>query len=103
VNDDGYDDVIIGAPSPYAYAQWSGGSPEDTGRAFVYLGSASGLAVNPASIIEGTAPDDELGMAVGAAGDVNGDGYDDVIVGAPSHDTDVTSPGRALVYHGIMA
>lgn len=100
MNDDGYDDVIIGAPSPYAYARWFGGSPEDSGRAFIYLGSATGLASSPASVIEGTMPDDWLGLGVGTAGDVNGDGYADVMVGAPHHDTDVYSPGRVQVFYG---
>jgi hypothetical protein len=34
------------------------------------------------------------------AGDVNGDGYADVIVGAPRYNDDQTDEGRAYVYYG---
>ena len=37
------------------------------------------------------------------AGDVNGDGYADVIVGAPDYDNGQTDEGRAFVYHGSAA
>jgi hypothetical protein len=92
VNGDGYDDVIVGA-SAYDNGQ------RDEGRAFVYHGSASGLSL----IADWTAESDErsagLGVSVATAGDVNGDGYDDVIVGSPGHDID-QSGGGAFVYHG---
>ena len=41
-----------------------------------------------------------FGVSVGTAGDVNGDGYGDVIVGAPRYDNGETNEGRAFVYHG---
>ena len=41
-----------------------------------------------------------FGISAGTAGDVNGDGYADVIVGAYGYDGDQTNEGRAFVYHG---
>lgn len=71
VNGDGYADLIIGAPD-------AGG----TGRAYVYMGSAGGIATSPAITISG-AVGAELGYSVCTAGDVNSDGFADVVIGAP--------------------
>ena len=71
VNGDGYADVIVGAPNS-----------SGTGRAYVYMGSAGGLSAAPALTIAGTAGS-ELGYSVCTAGDVNSDGYADVVMGAP--------------------
>jgi hypothetical protein len=93
VNGDGYSDVIVGAPY-YAYGQ------TDEERAFVYLGSAAGLATTPAWRAESDQAYAGFGNSVAAAGDVNGDGYSDVIVGAPYYDNGQTDEGRAFVYLG---
>jgi len=97
VNHDGYDDVIVGAPS---YA--SGQSAE--GAAFVFLGSASGIADgNPgtaAAVIQSDQASANLGRSVAGAGDVNHDGYDDVIVGAPNYDGTLSNEGAAFVFLG---
>ncbi len=87
VNGDGYADVIIGA----------NGYLNNTGRAFVYLGSMSGLSATPAFTVTGEAPVNYFGTSVGTAGDVNNDGYDDVIIGAFGYSNGV---GRAYVYLG---
>ena len=96
INGDGYSDVIIGA-----YNLSDGGNPNE-GRAFVYHGSAIGLSATPNST-----PDDAdqavafFGFSVASAGDVNGDGYSDVIIGAKYYDDGANSDeGRAFVYHG---
>ena len=71
VNGDGYADVVVGAFAANSF----------TGRAYVYLGSATGLATAPATTL--TAPDGgSFGYGVASAGDVNADGFADVIVGA---------------------
>src|SRR2546426_5436000 len=93
VNGDGFSDVIIGA-----YAYDNGQSNE--GRAFVYLGSASGLAATPAWTAESDQATAYFGIAVASAGDVNGDGFSDVIVGAHTYDNGQTDEGRAFVYLG---
>jgi hypothetical protein len=93
VNGDGFSDVIVGASS------YDNGQDEE-GRAYVYLGSAAGLAATPAWTVEGNADQAELGSAVGTAGDVNGDGYADVIVGAPGWYNFELYEGKADVYLG---
>ena len=93
VNGDGYADVIVGAPN-YDNGQ------TDEGRAFVYHGSASGLSTTANWTAESDQASAYFGYSVATAGDVNGDGYADVIVGAPNYDNGQTDEGRAFVYHG---
>ena len=92
-NGDSYDDVIVGA---YFYAN----DQDDEGRAFVYYGSAPGLSAAPDWTAESDQPGAGFGTSVGSAGDVNGDGYDDVIIGADDYGNDQAREGRAFVYHG---
>ncbi len=85
VNGDGLADVIVGAPS----AGPAGNNP--AGKSYVVFGKAHGLALNLADIeagnggfvINGVDAYDQSGYSVSGAGDVNGDGLADVIVGAP--------------------
>jgi hypothetical protein len=93
VNGDGYSDVIVGAP------YYSNGQT-DEGRAFVYLGSATGLATTPAWTFESDQVGARLGWSVSTAGDVNGDGYSDVIVGAYLYDATQPAEGRSYVFLG---
>jgi len=93
VNGDGYSDVIVGAPS------FDNGET-DEGRAFVYRGSASGLSLTSSWTAEGEQTNERLAFSAGTAGDVNGDGYADLIVGAALFDNGETDEGRALVFHG---
>ena len=90
VNGDGYDDAIVGA---YLFGF------DDRGRAYLYLGGPDGLSATAVWTYDGTAQD-QLGMGVGAAGDVNGDGYDDVLVGAYSADAGGDDAGRVLLFLG---
>ena len=87
VNHDGYDDVVVGAFGVNSRA----------GRAYVYQGSASGLASTTALTLSGETVGDGLGGSVSAAGDVNGDGYDDVLIGAPYASS---YTGRVYLYEG---
>ena len=85
INDDGIDDIIIGA---------LGADPDSTdqaGKSYIIFGSVSGLAhpFNLSNInglnglqIDGIAAFDQSGYSVSAAGDINADGIDDVIIGA---------------------
>jgi hypothetical protein len=93
VNGDGYSDVIVGAPL------WNHGDINE-GGAFVYHGSQSGLKTTPDWEEDSGMFDAQLGYAVGTAGDTNGDGYADVIVGAPSATNGSTNEGMARVYEG---
>ncbi|MCP4535514.1 MAG: hypothetical protein GY832_00035, partial [Chloroflexi bacterium] len=90
VNGDGYADVIVGA---YRYNGFQG-------RAYVYHGAGAGLAATPALTLTGESTNDYFGVSVASAGDVNGDGYADVIVGAEAYNS---TQGRAYVYHGAGA
>jgi hypothetical protein len=76
VNGDGFADALIGA--------W--GLPGDHGTAYVFQGSASGLLAAPWATMQGTTPDDQFGSAVSAAGDVDADGFADVLVSSPAID-----------------
>jgi hypothetical protein len=96
VNGDGYADVIVGAP------YYSAGQTNE-GRAYVYLGSASGLASNPAWLADGQQDFARLGSSVGSAGDVNGDGYADAVVGAPFYSNGQAYEGRAYLFLGSAA
>jgi hypothetical protein len=93
VNGDGYADVIVGAP-------YYDNGQTDEGRAFLYLGSASGLPSTPAWTAEGDQAGANFGGSVATAGDVNGDGFSDVIVGALFHDNGQSDEGRGYLYLG---
>jgi hypothetical protein len=93
VNSDGYDDVIVGS-FYYIYGA------KNHGNGFVYLGSADGVATSPVVILDSGVSMDSFGTAVSNAGDVNGDGFADVIVGAPAGDN-TQLKGRSYVYYGM--
>jgi len=95
VNNDGYDDVIVGARCNDA-----GGT--DAGRAYIFLGGAS-MDSTADVILTGAAAGDSFGWSVSGAGDVNNDGYDDVVVGAPYNDAGGADAGRAYIYYGEAA
>lgn len=100
VNGDGYDDLIIGAHF-WDVDDGSGNTSYNQGAAFVHHGSASGLSALPNWSVIGAVAGDELGGSVSLAGDVNGDGYSDVVIGAMRADApSVNEVGRAYVYHG---
>jgi hypothetical protein len=90
VNGDGVDDVIVGAPSETVLGQTY------VGAAYVVFGTTSPAPVDlsligtpggpPGFRITGAAANDFAGISVSDAGNVNGDEFDDVIVGAYSHD-----------------
>ncbi|MFZ1320723.1 MAG: FG-GAP-like repeat-containing protein [Ignavibacteria bacterium] len=88
VNGDGYEDVIVGAP----YSDYTG---TNSGRAYIYFGGAV-FNSTPDKILSGVAGD-LLGFSVSSAGDVNGDGFDDVIVSMQGFST---YTGRAYIYYG---
>jgi hypothetical protein len=101
VNGDGRDDVIIGAP----FADAAG---FNSGRAYVVFGQGSfapSLALSALTggsgfILDGTNSLDRAGASVSAAGDINGDGLDDLLVGAPYADVDGDDLGEAYVVFG---
>jgi hypothetical protein len=92
VNGDGYKDIIVGAPNNDA-------AGSNAGRAYIYFGGQT-TDITPDIIFNGEAASDNFGFSVSCAGDVNGDGYSDVIVGAPGNDRNVTNSGTAYIYFG---
>ena len=87
VNDDGFDDVIVGATR---------GGGGNAGRAYVYSGQGGALL----HTFTGEAAEDRFGYSVSGAGDVNNDGFDDLIVGANYNNAGGARAGRAYVYSG---
>ncbi len=95
VNGDGYDDVIIGAP-------FYDNGEIDEGKAFLYLGSPIGLLPIAIWTAESNQASAQFGWSVSTAGDVNGDGFDDIIIGANQFDNDQMDEGKAYVYYGSI-
>jgi hypothetical protein len=95
-NGDGYSEVIVGAPL------FDGGEVAE-GKVFVFIGSSGGLFLSPAWTAESDLRGAQLGHAVASAGDLNGDGFSDVIVGAPLFEKDEkvsVDNGRVFAWHG---
>ncbi len=83
VNGDGFDDVAISAPG-MADVITGSGSLAAVGAVFIYLGSPSGLPVNPSKVLQPTTAVEGalFGFSIDA-GDITGDGKNDIIIGAP--------------------
>lgn len=97
VNNDGYPDIIIGAP--YANNQ-AGESYVLYGNALLSSISLDNLGSNQGFYITGAQEYAQSGYSVAGAGDINGDGYDDVIIGAPNSVYDNSIAGAAFVIYG---
>lgn len=93
VNGDGCDDALVGAP-------YFDHDELDEGAVLAFYGSPSGLGPLPGWTVEGDQSLAYLGCSVGPAGDVNGDGYDDVLAGAYDYDNGQVSEGRFYLFHG---
>ena len=88
INGDGFDDIIIGAP----HADGPGNTRYNAGDSYVVFGKASGFAAeidlaavaagNGGFVLHGQDAGDQSGHSVSGAGDINGDGFDDLIIGA---------------------
>ena len=95
VNGDGYDDIIVGSP-------FSTSSSFVPGAAWIVYGPVSGsvdVEVVGAKLT-GEVPGDFAGSSVAGIGDVDGDGFDDVLVGAPSNDAGGSDAGMVYVVRG---
>ncbi len=90
LNSDGYDDFVVSK-----YQQVTGDG--DSGKVFIYLGKEI-LTPEPDFILEGNG-DDKFGASVSIAGDLNGDGYDDLVIGAP-YNVPYEHIGAVYIYFG---
>jgi hypothetical protein len=94
VNSDGFDDLLIGA-----YRRTHAGMA-NSGRVFLHLGSAAGLSSTIAWGFSAPQAGAETGFDVDAAGDLDGDGYGDVIVSAYRFSSPDAEEGKAYVFFG---
>jgi len=95
INGDGYDDILIGA-----YANDDGGN--EAGKTYLILGKATGWAMDTDlsaadASFWGEDVSDYAGHSVASAGDVNGDGYDDILIGAYGDDDGGTDAGQTYL------
>jgi glycosylphosphatidylinositol phospholipase D len=104
VNGDGFDDLLIGA-------DWADPNGSRSGQSYlVYGGSAqpgrielSALAGSNGFRLNGVSRDDYSGRVVSGAGDVNGDGFDDLLIGASAADPNGSRSGQSYVVYGGSA
>ena len=101
-NGDGFDDLVVGS----CCTDFNGGG---SGSSYVVFGRNTGFptSINLASLdanigfrLDGAAGGDNSGYAVSRAGDVNGDGFDDVVIGAPFADPNGSASGSSYVVFG---
>ena len=88
---DGCDDILAGAPNDNAGGTLSG-------AAYLFRGGPDMDDLPDLAFVG--APQDRVGHSIGRAGDVNGDGFDDIIAGASFNSTAGSSAGAAYVYLG---
>ena len=101
INGDGLSDIIIGASGV------NGTGTGNSGASYVVFGKTDGVAVQLSAIaadagfvINGVDANDESGRSVSGAGDINGDGLDDIIIGAYRADPNANDSGASYLVFG---
>ena len=90
---DGFGDLVVGAEG------WNGAA-DDVGAVFVWLGDAAGPGGTADWSVAGDQEGALLGRGVAGVGDVDGDGYADLLVGEPKWDSGSANVGRAHLFSG---
>jgi hypothetical protein len=87
LNADGFDELLVSAVCAVFQHDPDGGYPTcGTGRSYVFTGSATGIATTPAVQLQGVNLGDAFGWVSHGAGDIDGDGFDDMLISAPAVD-----------------
>ena len=99
-NGDGFDDILIGA-----YGDRNDVEGFNPGETYLIFGKVSGWSMdtrlwNADASFQGEQDDDSAGYSVASAGDVNGDGYDDILIGAMWNDDGDSSAGQTYLIFG---
>lgn len=92
VNNDGFDDVIVGAQGYYLNGY-------DAGRVYVFFGGTE-MDTIPDLVMTGEHPDDQFGSTVTGAGDLNNDGFADILVDAYRYKNADGIHGHVYIYYG---
>lgn len=117
MNGDGFDDIAVGAPlgvndvivvEERTYYGYYGEYyferfyySDNAGRVYVTLGDDNGRS--DGGVFTGASQGDYLGTQISSAGDVNGDGFADIFVGAPGRDSNGSGSGTSYVLFGNAA
>lgn len=101
INNDGIDDFTIGAPFASETAPLAGRGYIIYGRDGNFADLRTGEITSSQGVtIEGIARADLAGEAVSSAGDFNGDGFEDLLIGATGSDSSGTASGEAYIVYG---
>ncbi len=94
VNNDGFDDLLVGAPFASSVNQF------DSGLVYVYLGSKRGLSDTSTMMFLGQTMNESFGSSI-EGGDLNGDGLNDVVISAYTANVgSLEQAGRVYIYFG---
>jgi hypothetical protein len=98
LNGDGFGELAIGS---HFHDAVDDGVDSRAGSVSLYYGRAGAtFNITPDVILSGAFPLDQFGHSVDRAGDLNGDGYSDLVVGAPYADSQGVDSGRVYIYLG---